>query len=108
MKTFKDLVWEQDKQYPHEKLGKDPKYNSSYTVNGFTLSVVYGGSSYGAGPEADTFEVALFDDETDKMISLERYDDVSGWIGSHEITLLIQTMNQQPERIGNHLKCLIN
>ena len=107
MKTFKDIQFEQDTRYPHEELGNPPKYNGQFSTDEITLSVVYGGGSYGDGPDSDTYEIALFVNNRDDMIHLTQYEQVAGWQNSEDIDKLMRVMQQKPDMIGNHLACLL-
>lgn len=87
------LNFKQDKHYPHEMFNQSPKFLSSYDSNGYTLSVVYGGGSYGAGPRSDQYEIALFDKD-DNMVQLNEWDTVAGWVDSDTINNIVDELNK--------------
>ena len=107
MKQFEDLKFINDTRYPHEEFGQSPKYNASFEAGKYSLSVVYGGGCYGYGPSSDTYEIALFDDNDD-MVALQHDEQIAGWQSADDISKLMHVMHSNPERIGNHLECLIS
>lgn len=92
-KTFNDLTFEQDTDYPHEKLNQPPKYNATFTANGYTVSVIYGGGSYSANR---TYEVAVFSPE-EGVIPLDEFDTVLGWRTKQEITKIMKVVQLRPD-----------
>jgi hypothetical protein len=86
------LQFAQDKNYPHEEFGQSAKYNAHLHADDHVLSVAYGGACYGHGPDADQYEVALFDPD-DQMVELGPHGDtVNGWTTAEQINRMVQVM----------------
>ena len=94
MSKFNDIKFKQDTRYPHEMFDQKPKFNGSYISGDLELSIAYGGGCYGDGPEYDTYELALFND--DHMIRLTEFDDVIGWKSAQDIDKIIDVMDNNP------------
>lgn len=94
MNKFKDIKFEIDTNYPHEKFGQQPKYNAAYSSGELLLSIAYGGGCYGAGPVSDSYEIALF--KGDDFVKLTEYDDVAGWISADGIEKFIHVIDDNP------------
>ena len=92
-KTFDDLQFEQDINYPHEKLGKQPKFNAEISANDYVVSVVYGGSTYS---HEGTYEVAVFD-SYDDPVKLSDHDTVLGWRTKQEVTRIMKVVQLRPD-----------
>ena len=97
MITFDNLAFIQDPTYPHEDLGKSPKYNAAIKIGRYIFSVTYGGLAYGNGD--DSYELAVIDADTDEFVQLREYDNVLGWQTRDEINhLMNQAANDRPLR----------
>lgn len=69
-------------------------YNTHIKLSGnIKLSISYGDSAYGAGPEADQYEVAIIDSHTNEFIHMPgEDDDVMGWRSAQHINKLISKL----------------
>ena len=97
--TLPEIQFELDDYYPAEKLDTAPKWNGIYSKSGYTLSIGYGGSMYGAGPSTDCYEIALIDCDG-KFINLHEHDyssQVIGWVSSELIRDLIKIMDDNDD-----------
>jgi len=103
------LRFYKDDRYPSEELGVADKYNASFDSGNHTLSVVYGGGSYGDGPTADQYEIAIFGPD-DEMMPLTEYQDTArGWIPAETINHIVDILDDtqvknKTERILRVLK----
>ena len=97
--TLPEIQFELDEHYPAEKLDTAPKWNSTYSKTGYTLSVGYGGSMYGAGPSTDCYEIALIN-QSDDFVNLHEHDytsQVIGWVSSELIRDIIKIMDDNDD-----------
>ena len=102
MKTFEDLEFK-----PH-RYAKDGIQARMDLGNGYQLSVVSGKGLYN---DENTYEVAVFDENTDGDSSFARiglHDDVIGWQTPEEINTLIKEVVEDVdgfrERVAQNLK----
>jgi len=98
-KTFKNLNFVQDTNYPHEQLNQPPKYNAEFSTDDYTLSVVYGGMTYSSSStdgDASSYEVALWDSD-DELVKMDEYDSVLGWQTPDEITRIMKLIQLRPD-----------
>lgn len=99
------LQFIKDDHYPHEEMGTTPKFNARFDADNHTLSVVYGGGTYGDGPSADQYEIAIFGPD-DEMMSLTDYDDtVRGWIPAETINHIVDILDD--ENISNKIERIL-
>ena len=89
MKRFKDL---QFKVMDH----KPTAFNATLQLGHLDISVGYGDGLYGSGPSYDTYEVSVWDRDTDKIVPLSASDDVLGWQHKNEIDALMVTIQKEP------------
>lgn len=95
MKTFKDLRFK--KQQELVSIGMD-KWCASLNIGEYTISVIYGDSCYGNGPNYDTYEVAVWENDQDDPVPLQGDQDttVLGWVNNEEITSLMKILHTEP------------
>lgn len=89
MKRFKDLQFK-------PMNDKQRAFNATLTLGDLDISVGYGEGLYGSGPAYDTYEVAVWDNNTDKTVPLSSSDDVLGWQHKNEIDNLMIAIQKEP------------
>lgn len=104
IRTFQDLNFVQDTNYPHEALGKPPKFNAELSTDDYTVSVVYGGNTYSSAdcsPDGskDTYEVAVWD-AYGEPLKLSDHDTVLGWATPDEITRIMKLVQLRPDLLN--------
>jgi len=84
---------------PIATLNPDAGYNAHYKAGDWTVSVSYGGMSYGGGfrvrPDGrvdGSFEVCVFNRETDEVMAGDDGYEVRGWVRLNEVNDLIASM----------------
>ena len=86
MIRFKDI------QFIQHKIREDlVRYNGTLSIGPYDLSVSYGDTVYGSGPDSDTYEVAIWDEHD--IIPLSDQNDVLGWTNSAEIDQIIRMLH---------------
>lgn len=95
MKTFDNLHFK--KQQELESINMN-KWYANLDINNYTISVIYGDSCYGKGPNYDTYEVAVFERDHKDPIPLQGDQDttVLGWVNNEEITALMKILHTEP------------
>ena len=95
MKTFKDLRFK--KQQELESIDVH-KWQASLDICEYTISVIYGDSCYGNGPNYDTYEVAVYEKDQEYPVPLQGDQDttVLGWVNNEEITSLMKILQTEP------------
>ena len=89
MKRFKDL---QFNEIPY----KSGAYNAVLNLGTYSISVGYGKGLYGGGPSYDSYEVMVFDTDTDETVPLSDADDVLGWQHKTDIDNLMISIQKEP------------
>jgi hypothetical protein len=92
MFSFETLSWE---PHPFAPYRGRARYG---LPNGYTVSVVYGSGLYGDGEE--TFEVAILDPHTEKLIPLDDYgycDTVAAWCSPADVEALVARIAALPQ-----------
>jgi len=101
IKTFQDLNFVQDPNYPHEAFNQPPKFNAELSTGEYTVSVVYGGNTYSSAdcsPDGSkaTYEVAVWD-KYGEPLKLSDHDTVLGWTSPDEITRIMKLVQLRPD-----------
>ena len=89
MKRFKDLKFV---EIPY----KSNAFNATLDLGPLSISVGYGDGLYGSGPAYDTYEVSVFDPDTDVTVPLSADNDVLGWQHRSEIDQLMINLQKEP------------
>ena len=58
----------------------------------YTMSVGYGPTMYGRGPEHDAYEVAVWETRTDDDVPVTSENDVLGWVDREEVDSLMHVL----------------
>lgn len=95
MKTFDNLRFK--KQQELVSIGMN-KWYANLDINNYTISVIYGDSCYGGGPNYDTYEVAVFERDHEDPVPLQNDQDttVLGWVNHEEINALMKILHTEP------------
>jgi hypothetical protein len=89
MKRFKDLLFT-------EMDHKPTAFNATLQLGHLDISVGYGEGLYGSGPSYDTYEVSVWDRNTEKIVPLSASDDVIGWQSKSEVDSLMVNIQKEP------------
>lgn len=88
IKQFSQLVF--------EKNTHNNNWYAQVNIGMYTMSVGYGPTMYGRGPEHDAYEVAVWETHTDDDVPLTSENDVIGWVDHEEIDSLMHVLATEP------------